>query len=93
MPHVRATWADDNICRPISASRRPSPRHRSFRPFNANSGFKDVQGGVNLIYRFNRHWFAGADVGVTQLMGEAAASPISIRDTNLTAMAMAGYRF
>ena len=64
-----------------------------FAPFNAASGVKDVRGGVNLIYSFNRHWFAGADVGVTQLMGAARASPISIHDTNLTAMAMAGYRF
>ena len=54
---------------------------------------RDVRGGVNLIYSFNRHWFAGADVGVTRLMGDAAASPISISDTNVTVMAMTGYRF
>ena len=64
-----------------------------FPRFNASSGFKDVRAGANLIYRINSHWFVGTDVGVTRLLGDAALSPISIRDTNVTVMGMAGYRF
>ncbi|MEI7791672.1 MAG: MipA/OmpV family protein, partial [Alphaproteobacteria bacterium] len=43
--------------------------------------------------RSNNHWFAGTDIGVTRLLGDAALSPISLRDTNVTVMGMAGYRF
>ena len=93
IPHVRATWADNKEMQTYFGVTPVQSAASIFSPFSANSGFKDVQGGVNLIYRFNRHWFAGADIGVTQLMSSAAASPISFRDTNLTAMAMAGYRF
>jgi outer membrane protein len=93
MPHVRATWADGQYMQtyfgvtPAQASASIFPR------FNAAGGFKDVRAGANLIWRINNHWFAGTDVGVTRLLGDAALSPISIRDTNVTVMAMAGYRF
>lgn len=93
IPHVRATWADDQYTQTYFGVSAAQSSASIFPRFGASSGVKDVRGGVNLIYSFNRHWFAGADVGVTQLMGSARASPISIRDTNLTAMAMAGYRF
>lgn len=93
MPHVRATWADGQYMQtyfgvtPAQASASIFPR------FNAGSGFKDVRAGANLIWRINNHWFVGTDVGVSRLLGDAALSPISLRDTNVTVMAMAGYRF
>jgi len=93
MPHVRATWADGQYMQtyfgvtPAQASASIFPR------FNAGSGFKDVRAGANLIWRINNHWFIGTDVGVTRLLGDAALSPISIRDTNVTVMGMTGYRF
>jgi MipA family protein len=93
MPHVRATWADGNYMQTYFGVTPVQSAASIFSPFNAGGGFKDVRGGVNLIYSFNRHWFAGADVGVTRLMGDAAASPISISDTNVTVMALTGYRF
>jgi outer membrane scaffolding protein for murein synthesis (MipA/OmpV family) len=92
-PHVRATWANDAYMQtyfgvtPLQASRSIFPA------FNAGAGVKDVQGGVNLVYRMNRHWFLLGDVSVTRLMGDAARSPISISDTSIGAMTMIGYRF
>ena len=93
MPHIRATWADGKEMQTYFGVTPAQSAASTFRPFTAGSGFKNVQGGVNLIYSFNKHWFAGADVGVTQLLGDAANSPISFRDTSITALAMAGYRF
>ena len=93
MPHVRATWADDKYMQTYFGVTGAQSTASIFRPFNAGSGFKDVEGGVNLIYTVNRHWFVGAGVGVTHLLGDAAISPISFRDTSVTGMAMAGYRF
>jgi outer membrane protein len=93
MPHVRATWANDNYMQTYFGVTPVQSAASIFPRFNAGGGFKDVRGGVNLVYRFNQHWYVGADASVVRLMGDAAASPISISDTSLTLMTMAGYRF
>jgi MipA family protein len=92
-PHVRATWANDSYMQsyfgvtPLQASRSIFPA------FSAGAGVKDVQGGVNLVYRMNQHWFVFGDVSAVRLMDDAATSPISISDTTVQGMAMIGYRF
>ena len=93
VPHVRATWANDSYMQtyfgvtPLQASRSIFPA------FSAGAGIKDVEGGVNLVYRMNRHWFVLGDVSVERLMGDAARSPISISDTSVGATTLIGYRF
>lgn len=88
IPSIRATWADDKYTQtyfgvtPLQASRSLFPR------FDAHSGLKDVRASVNLIYSFNRHWFAGANIGFTQMLGDGAKSPISISDTSSTELAI-----
>jgi outer membrane protein len=93
MPHIRATWADDKTMQTYFGVTPAQAAASAFPRFNAASGFKDVRAGANLIYRIDNHWFVGTDVGVMRLLGDAALSPISLRDTNLTVMGMAGYRF
>ena len=93
MPHVRATWADGQYMQTYFGVTPVQVGASIFPRFNAGSGFKDVQAGASLIWRINNHWFAGTDVGVTRLLADAALSPISLRDTNVTVMGMAGYRF
>jgi len=92
-PHIRTTWADGEYMQTYFGVTPAQAGASIFPRFNASSGFKDVRAGANLIYRINSHWFVGTDVGVTRLLGDAALSPISIRDTNVTVMGMAGYRF
>ncbi len=93
IPGVRASWADDKYMQtffgvtPLQASRS------AFRAFNARSGLQDVRGSANLIYRFDNNWFAAVNANVTQLMGDAADSPISIVNTNTSVTTLLGYRF
>lgn len=93
VPSVRASWADDKYMQtffgvtPLQASRS------MFSRFDARAGFQDVRGGINVIYSFDRSWFAGANASVTQLIGDSAMSPISIADTNASGIVMVGYRF
>jgi outer membrane protein len=93
MPHARATWADGTYNQTYFGVTPAQAAASIFPAFTAHSGVKDVRGGVNLIWRFNRHWFASTDVSVVRLMADAALSPISISDTNAMAMTMLGYRF
>jgi MipA family protein len=93
IPHVRATWANDSYTQTYFGVTVAQAAASRFSRFNAGAGFKDVRGGVNLIWRFNKHWYAGVDASVTQLLGDAAASPISIADRSETITTLIGYRF
>jgi outer membrane scaffolding protein for murein synthesis (MipA/OmpV family) len=93
MPHVRASWANGNTMQTYFGVTAAQASASIFPPFNAGSGFRDVRGGVNLIYRLTPRWFAAGDASVTRLMGDAARSPISISDTNVMVTTMVGYRF
>ncbi|MBV6631966.1 MAG: MipA/OmpV family protein [Alphaproteobacteria bacterium] len=44
--------------------------------FEADSGFKDIGIGTTLTYDFNDSWGALARIGYTELLGDAADSPI-----------------
>jgi outer membrane protein len=92
-PHVRASWANDNAMRAYFGVTAAQASASIFPRFNAGAGLRDVRGGVNVMYMFNQHWFTAADTSVTRLMGDAAKSPISIADTNVTFTTMIGYRF
>ncbi len=93
IPNVRATWADGNYTQTFFGVTPTQAAASIFPAFSAGAGVKDVRGGASLIWRLNQHWFVGATGGVTHLMGPAARSPISLRDTSATAMTMVGYRF
>jgi outer membrane protein len=93
IPNVRATWADGNYTQAYFGVTAPQAAASIFPAFSAGAGVKDVRGGASLIYRLNNHWFVSGNASVVRLMGPAARSPISIKDTSVTAMTMIGYRF
>ena len=93
MPHIRASWASTDTMQTYFGVTPVQAAASMFPAFNAGSGLRDVRGGVNLIYRLNTHWFLATDTSVTQLLGDAAKSPISISNSNLMVTAMVGYHF
>ena len=93
MPHIRASWASTDTMQTYFGVTPVQAAASMFPAFNAGSGLRDVRGGVNLIYRLNPHWFLAGDTSVTQLLGDAAKSPISISNTNVMVTTMVGYHF
>jgi outer membrane scaffolding protein for murein synthesis (MipA/OmpV family) len=93
MPHIRASWASTDTMQTYFGVTPVQAAASIFPVFNARSGLRDVRGGANLIYRLNPHWFLATDTSVTQLLGDAAKSPISISNTNVMVTAMVGYHF
>ena len=93
VPNVSIGWADDKYMQtffgvtPLQASRS------SFARFDAGSGFQDARAGVTLIYSFSPGWFGNFSIGMAHLLGDSAASPISLSDTSVTGIALIGYRF
>ncbi len=93
MPHIRASWANGDYTQTYFGVTEVQAAASRFSPFDAGAGFKDVRGGVNLIWRFNNHWYAGLDASAVRLLGDAAKSPISFSDTGTTVTSLLGYRF
>ncbi|KWR90521.1 MipA/OmpV family protein [Cupriavidus sp. IDO] len=56
---------------------------RAGRPeFHASGGIKSYGFGVSAVWYFTKHWFATSDVAISQLVGDAASSPITRKATN-----------
>jgi outer membrane scaffolding protein for murein synthesis (MipA/OmpV family) len=72
---------------PLQASRSVFPQ------FDAGSGPEDINGGLSIVYRLNKHWFWGADATATKYLDQAARSPITISSTNATVATVIGYHF
>jgi outer membrane scaffolding protein for murein synthesis (MipA/OmpV family) len=93
IPSISVGWADDRYMQTFFGVTPQQASRSVFTRFSAGSGFQDARAGVNLVYSFHRNWFANFNVGVTQLLGDSATSPISLSDTSLTGIAIVGYRF
>lgn len=61
--------------------------------YSAGSGFVNYNAGANLMYLFDRNWFARGDVRMERLVGDAEDSPITRENTSVTGMLGLGYRF
>jgi outer membrane scaffolding protein for murein synthesis (MipA/OmpV family) len=92
-PHVGGTWADDNYTQTFFGVTSLQASRSMFPEFGAASGVEDINGGLTVIYRLNKHWFWGGDATATQYLDRAAGSPITISDTNATVATVIGYHF
>ena len=92
-PHVAATWADNNYMRTFFGVSPVQASKSIFPVFDTGSGPEDLNAGLTVVYRLNKHWFWGADATATQYLAHAARSPITITDTNATIATVIGYHF
>lgn len=92
-PHVGATWADDNYMQTFFGVSSIQASRTIFPQFSASAGVEDINGGLTIVYRLNKHWFWGADATTTQYLDHAAKSPITISNTNVTVATVVGYHF
>ena len=71
-------------------------RHSGLRPYDANSGFKDVAFTASLTYGLGEHWSLTGLGSFERLLGDAADSPIvnhrGSEDQGIGALLL-GYRF
>ena len=93
IPNIRIGFADDKYMQTYFGINALQASRSIFPRFDAHGGLHQLRGGANLVYSFTDHWFAGVNAGATHLLGDAAASPISITDTYGTALTFVGYRF
>ncbi|MGM0421616.1 MAG: MipA/OmpV family protein [Pseudomonadota bacterium] len=92
-PSLSTTWADDEYMDTFFGVDSGQASRSQFAQYNADSGFKDISLGLNAMYFLNRNWFIMGGGKIKQLLNDAADSPVSQNDTNVSLMSAVGYRF
>jgi outer membrane protein len=92
-PHVGVTWASANYMQTFFGVTAAQSSASMFPQFGAGAGVENLNGGLTVVYMLSPHWFLGADASVTQYVGNAADSPITISNTNGTIGTVVGYHF
>jgi outer membrane scaffolding protein for murein synthesis (MipA/OmpV family) len=94
--NLTATYADDRYTETHFGIDADNARRSGFSTYDAEGGIKDVGFSVNATYLWTEHWSVTGMVGVTQLVGDAADSPI-VDDAGSATQGIAvvglGYRF
>jgi outer membrane protein len=90
---VEASWADaDDMQQWFGVSAGQASRSR-FAAYDAGAGLRQVSANLTGIYSITDHWSVTASVGVTELVGDAADSPITERVTQPYGLLGLTYRF
>ncbi len=90
---VEATWADeDNMQQWFGVTTQQASRSR-FPAYNAGAGLRSVSANLTGIYNITDSWSLSVSAGVSQLLGDAADSPITERKTQPFGLLGVTYRF
>ena len=71
-----ATWADDRYSATYFGIDADNAARSGFSRYDAQGGIKDIGLSINATYMWTENWGVTGMIGVTQLVGDAANSPI-----------------
>jgi outer membrane protein len=74
--NLSATYASDRYNETYFGIDADNARRSGFSTYQADAGLKDVGFSVNANYQWTEHWGVTGMIGVAQLVGDAADSPI-----------------
>ena len=93
---VGTEWADDDYMGSVFGISASQAAQSGYQAFDAGAGFKSVGSELLLTYQITDRWAATALIGVDQLLGDAADSPIVDDEGSATQGRLIlgfGYRF
>ncbi len=73
---ISADWVDDNYAESYFSVNALQSSRSGLVQYTAESGFKSVNFEAGLMYPFGEHWALNTMIGYSQLLGDAADSPI-----------------
>jgi outer membrane protein len=74
--HVSATWANDRYNETYFGIDASNAARSGLAEYEAQGGIKDVGLSLDATYMWTANWGITGSIGVTQLVGDAADSPI-----------------
>lgn len=93
MGRIDATWADGDHMQQWFGVTAQQARRSRLAAYNAGAGLRSVSANLTGIYSISENWSLSVSAGVTQLLGDAADSPITERATQPFGLLGVTYRF
>lgn len=90
---VSATWADDNYMEGFFGVNSIRSSNSGLSQYTATSGFKSVDTEIGVMYPIDENWSFNVQAGYSQLIGDAADSPIVKDEGQVFGGAFISYRF
>ena len=90
---VSAEWADDKYMRDYFGVSAAQSANSGKAAFNAGAGFKSVSAEAGLLVPVTENVMIGSMVTYERLIGDAADSPLSVNDDQLSGMLFTTYTF
>ena len=87
------SWADDNYMESYFGVNSIQSLTSGHARYTAESGFKSVDVDAGVIYPFLQNWAVNAQVGYSQLLSDAADSPIVMDKDSFSGGLFLAYRF
>lgn len=87
------TYADDSYMNGYFGVTPTHSASSGYAQYSASAGFQRVDLNLTARYALTPHWFLYGEVGLGQLIGDAADSPIVRDKTQSTFALFLGYRF
>lgn len=92
-PHIGGAWANTTYTETYFGVTASEAANSSFSQFTATAGVRDIEGGIDVQYRINQHWFVTSNATVERFEGDAARSPITLARSNTRWVTIIGYRY
>ncbi len=93
MAGISTTWSDDKYMDSYFGINSTQSARSGLSRFNAGSGFKSVGAELGFVYPVGENWEILTMVEYSQLIGDAADSPISKDDSVLFGGVTVSYKF
>ncbi len=90
---ISTTWSDDKYMESYFGVDSAQSARSGLSQFNAKSGFKSVGAELGLVYPVLENWEVFTTIEYSQLIGDAADSPISKDDSVLFGGLAVSYKF
>jgi outer membrane scaffolding protein for murein synthesis (MipA/OmpV family) len=87
------TWADSNYMESYFGVTDRQSRKSGLSRFDADAGIKRVDLEVSGLYFIDDHWVVRGEAGLGHLVGDAADSPVSQENLQMSTMFIVGYKF
>lgn len=90
---VSADWADEEYMSSYFGVTALQSGRSGLQQFSASSGFKSANAEIGIMYPILDSWSVNGRVGYSQLLGDAADSPISKEDGQVSGGVFVAYQF
>lgn len=90
---ISTTWADDNYMKDYFGVTALQAGRSGLRRYTAGSGFKSADAEIGLMVPIGKHWSFNVQAEYSQLLGDAADSPITRDKSQYSIGSFLSYRF